>query len=35
MDLLYKDTDVFNLHRLNRLVTLLNENNINLPTKKK
>ena len=35
VNLLYKDTDVFNLHRLNRLVALLNENNINLPHKEK
>ena len=35
VDLLYKDTDVFNLHRLNRLVDLLGENHINLPHKEK
>ena len=35
VDLLYKDTDVFNLHRLNRLAALLSENHINLPHKEK
>jgi hypothetical protein len=35
VDLLYKDTDVFSLHRLNRLVALLDEDLLNLPHKEK
>ncbi|MCG6879167.1 MAG: hypothetical protein LJE96_08495 [Deltaproteobacteria bacterium] len=35
VNLLYKDTDVFNLHRMNRLIALLNEDHINLPHKEK
>ncbi len=35
VDLLYRDTDVFNLHRLNRLVALLNDHRLNLPHKEK
>lgn len=33
--LLYKDNDVFSLHRLNRLVELLNEHRFSLPHKEK
>ena len=33
--LLYRDTDVFSLHRLNRLVALLDEDRLNLPHKEK
>ena len=35
VDLLYKDNDVLRLHRLNRLVELLNEHRFNLPHKEK
>ncbi len=35
VDLLYRDTDVFNLHRLNRLIALLNENHLDLPHREK
>ncbi len=35
VNLLYKDTDVFSLHRLNRLVALLDEDLLNLPHKEK
>jgi len=35
VDLLYKDNDVLSLHRLNRLVELLNEHRFNLPHKEK
>ena len=33
--LLYKDNDVFSLHRLNRLVELLNEHRFSLPPQRK
>ena len=35
VDLLYKDNDAFSLHRLNRLVELLNEHRFSLPHKEK
>ena len=35
VDLLYKDNDVLSLHRLNRLVELLNEHRFNFPHKEK
>ena len=35
VDLLYKNTDVLSLHRLNRLVDLLNEHHLSLPHKEK
>ena len=35
VELLYKDTDVFSLHRLNRLVALLDEDQLCLPHKEK
>ena len=35
VDLLYKDTDVFNLHRLNRMAALLDEHRLDLPHKEK
>lgn len=35
VDLLYKDNDVLSLHRLNRLVELLNERRFSLPHKEK
>ncbi|MCD6293399.1 MAG: hypothetical protein J7M20_00415 [Deltaproteobacteria bacterium] len=35
VDLLYKENDVLSLHRLNRLVELLNEHRFNLPYKEK
>ena len=35
VDLLYRDTDVFSLHRLNRLIDLLNNRHFSLPYKEK
>ena len=35
VNLLYRDTDVFSLHRLNRLIDLLGDHHFNLPHKEK
>ncbi len=35
VSLLYRDTDVFSLHRLNRLIDLLDDHHFNLPHKEK